>query len=92
MVMRNPETTSQILQELKELGIQISLDDFGTGYSSLSYLKQLPFDALKIDQSFIRDIKTNPDEMSIVRADVLETSRRIPSNNRMSPEIKLHPI
>ena len=68
VIMRNPETTSQILQELKELGIQISLDDFGTGYSSLSYLRQLPLDALKIDQSFIRNIKTNPDEMSIVKA------------------------
>lgn len=68
VIMRNLETTIRVFQELKEMGIQISLDDFGTGYSSLSYLKQLPFDALKIDQSFIRDIKTSPDEMSIVRA------------------------
>lgn len=55
-VMQNINESSQILNELKELGIQLSLDDFGTGYSSLSYLKHLPVDSIKIDRSFINDI------------------------------------
>jgi predicted signal transduction protein with EAL and GGDEF domain len=55
-VMQNINESSQILNELKALGIQLSLDDFGTGYSSLSYLKHLPVDSVKIDRSFINDI------------------------------------
>lgn len=67
MVMQNPETTSQLLQELKEIGIQISLDDFGTGYSSLSYLKRLPIDAIKMDRSFVQNLP-NEEDTSLVRA------------------------
>jgi diguanylate cyclase (GGDEF)-like protein/PAS domain S-box-containing protein len=66
--MISPETSVRTLYDLKKLGLRISLDDFGTGHSSLSYLKRFPIDTLKVDQSFVRDITSDPDTAAIVEA------------------------
>jgi EAL domain-containing protein (putative c-di-GMP-specific phosphodiesterase class I) len=68
VLMRNVESSSTILQELKHIGVQLAVDDFGTGYSSLSYLSQFPIDVLKIDQSFVQSISANKDNGIIVNA------------------------
>ena len=60
--------TVAALHQLRAMGIAIALDDFGTGYSSLSYLRSFPFDKIKIDQSFVRDLGANRDAQAIVRA------------------------
>ncbi|MGI8896755.1 MAG: putative bifunctional diguanylate cyclase/phosphodiesterase [Pyrinomonadaceae bacterium] len=67
-IMKDPNQAIRKLHELKAMGIQISVDDFGTGYSSLNYLKRFPIDTLKVDQSFVRDINTDPDNEAIVSA------------------------
>jgi diguanylate cyclase (GGDEF)-like protein/PAS domain S-box-containing protein len=68
VLMKNAELAASILQALREKGVRVAIDDFGTGYSSLSYLRKFPLDALKIDQSFIRQIAESPDETTIVTA------------------------
>lgn len=68
VVMKDAEKIVAMLNALKALGLHISVDDFGTGYSSLSYLKRFPVDALKIDQSFVRDIAFDSDSAAIVKA------------------------
>ncbi len=67
-IMRNPEQAVAKLEALDRLGIRLSIDDFGTGYSSLLHLKRFPIKALKIDQSFIQDITTDPDDAAIAQA------------------------
>ncbi|MEN3327484.1 MAG: hypothetical protein V7638_2291 [Acidobacteriota bacterium] len=67
-IMQNPEFAAGVLTRWKNLGINISIDDFGTGFSSLASLKRLPIDALKIDQSFVRDAQSDADDGAIVVA------------------------
>lgn len=68
VIMREAEHAIDVLLQLHDMGVSLSIDDFGTGYSSLSYLRRFPIHKLKIDQSFVRDITTNPDAAAIATA------------------------
>ena len=68
VLLQDDEMTLAMLHQLRSLGMCISMDDFGTGYSSLSYLRRFPFNKIKIDQSFIRDLAKRHDSTAIVRA------------------------
>lgn len=68
LLLDNVENVVAKMQALRDLGVRFSLDDFGTGYASLAYLKRYPFQQLKVDRSFIRDITNNSDDAAIVRA------------------------
>jgi EAL domain-containing protein (putative c-di-GMP-specific phosphodiesterase class I) len=67
-IMNNPEESIRILQKISDMGIELAVDDFGTGYSSLAYLKRLPINKLKIDQSFVRELPYDEEDVAIVRA------------------------
>jgi diguanylate cyclase (GGDEF)-like protein/PAS domain S-box-containing protein len=68
VLLQDSDATLATLHRLRDLGVAIAMDDFGTGYSSLSYLRKFPFDKIKIDQSFIRDLADGGDSLAIVRA------------------------
>ena len=68
VVMRDVHESARQMDRLRALGVSLSIDDFGTGYSSLSYLRRFPIDTLKIDQSFLRDIDSEPSTMPLVKA------------------------
>ena len=67
-LLQDSETTLNTLYQLRALGVRIAMDDFGTGYSSLSYLQSFPFDKIKIDRSFVKDIADGVGSLNIVRA------------------------
>lgn len=67
-IISHLDSARDVLQEIKDMGVQIALDDFGAGFSSLAYLQNLPVDFLKIDGSFMRDLLTNPFNQAVIRA------------------------
>ena len=68
VLLHNKDATLAVLHQLRALGIRIAMDDFGTGYSSLTYLQSFPFDKIKIDRSFVKNITENSSSLTIVRA------------------------
>jgi EAL domain-containing protein (putative c-di-GMP-specific phosphodiesterase class I) len=75
VIMDNSELTVAIFKKLQALGVQVQIDDFGVGYSSLNYLSQFPINALKIDQTFVRNMNSNNHQSEIVQAIVTLTHR-----------------
>jgi diguanylate cyclase (GGDEF)-like protein len=68
VMLQDTEAVLRTLHQIQELGVRISMDDFGTGYSSLSYLRKFPFNKIKIDQSFVRDLSERADSAAIIKA------------------------
>jgi len=79
LMLGNSDTTIKIMRELKRIGVSLSLDDFGTGWSSLSYLRDFPFDRLKIDRSFMRDVVSEPAAEAVVNS-ILTLGRNLGLN------------
>jgi len=75
-MMANPDQCLETLNRLRQIGVTLSLDDFGTGYSSLTYLKKLPLDEIKIDRSFVMDMRNNSDDRHIVQM-ILQLSHQL---------------
>ena len=69
--MANPDSITDVLRQLRELGVQIHMDDFGTGYSSLSYLHRFPIDVLKIDREFVSTMGSHKDYAGVVQTVVV---------------------
>jgi len=69
-VMRDPQASHQLMQDLRELGVRLAMDDFGTGTSSLGCLRDYPFDVIKIERSFVHDVTENPDVLALIHATV----------------------
>jgi diguanylate cyclase len=76
IIVRNTQNAINTIGRIKSLGLQISIDDFGTGYSSLNYLKQFPFDILKVDQSFIRNVTVDSKNTAITMA-IIQMARNL---------------
>jgi diguanylate cyclase (GGDEF)-like protein len=79
IVIENVQDTIKKMKALKRMGIRFAIDDFGTGYSSLAYLKQLPLDQLKINDKFVRDVKTDPSDAVIVET-IISMARHLGLN------------
>jgi EAL domain-containing protein (putative c-di-GMP-specific phosphodiesterase class I) len=77
LVMHDTEAAIHMLTRLREIGVELSVDDFGTGYSSLSYLTRLPISALKIDQSFVHDVKERAPEEGIVAQAIISLGHNL---------------
>ena len=75
-IMRDPTRSLAVLSELRDLGVRLAVDDFGTGYSSLSYLKHLPVTELKIDRSFVMQMRTDESDERIVQS-TIDLSRNL---------------
>ncbi len=79
-IIKNKDLTVEMMEQLKEIGVKIAIDDFGTGYSSLGYLKNFPIDALKIDKSFIQDIREDDDSNSAITNTIITLAQNLKLN------------
>lgn len=79
-IIKNKDLTVEMMEQLKEIGVKIAIDDFGTGYSSLGYLKNFPIDALKIDKSFIQDIREGDDSNSAITNTIITLAQNLKLN------------
>lgn len=67
LAINDMERMKEILNNIKKLGVRIALDDFGTGYSSLNHIREIPFDVIKVDQSFVRDLERDAYAKSFIK-------------------------